>query len=200
MHTLVSGLSIGQHPLVTILRKVVFQTCPPLPRYQGTWDVGFVLHYTSSDTLNDNMSLKQLSLQTVMLLALTRTSRSAHLSNLSFKGYRNTPEGAVFISAVLAEQSRPEKNFKKLFFAKFNGDEALCPMKSLVLHIERTRELRGDAKYLFICFITPHKPVTSSTIARWLKQIMELAGIDTCVFKLVILTKYICSRGYSALT
>lgn len=56
-------------------------------------------------------------------------------------------------------------------------------MKSLNLYIEKTRELRGDAKQLFISFIKPHQQVTSSTIARWLKQIMELAGIDTSVFK-----------------
>ena len=36
---------------------------------------------------------------------------------------------------------------------------------------------------LFISFIKPHHPVTSSTIARWLKLVIESAGIDTSVFK-----------------
>uniref|UniRef100_A0A1X7U0Q5 Uncharacterized protein n=1 Tax=Amphimedon queenslandica TaxID=400682 RepID=A0A1X7U0Q5_AMPQE len=129
-----------------------------------------VLRYINIGTLNDNTSLKQLSLRTVMLLALTCRSHSADLSNLSLKGYRNTSEGAVFVPTSLAKQSRPGKTFKEFFFAKFNGDEALCPVKSLSLYIERTRELRGDAKQLFISFIKPHQPVTSSTIARWLKQ------------------------------
>lgn len=117
MHSPVEGLSIGQHPLVTRLLKGVFQTRPPLPRYQGTWDVGLVLHYINSDILDNNTNLKQLSLRTVMLLALTRPSRSADLSNLSLKGYRNTPEGAVFIPTALAKQSRPgkiSKNFSLL--------------------------------------------------------------------------------------
>uniref|UniRef100_A0A1X7TV13 Uncharacterized protein n=1 Tax=Amphimedon queenslandica TaxID=400682 RepID=A0A1X7TV13_AMPQE len=135
MHSPVHGLSIGRHPLVTRLLKGVFQTRPPLPWYQGTWDVGLVLRYISSDILDDKMSLKRLSLRTVMLLALTCPSHSADLSNLSLKGYRNTPEGAVFIPTALAKQCKPGKSFKEFFFAKLNGDEALCPVKSLSLYI-----------------------------------------------------------------
>ena len=35
---------------------------------------------------------------------------------------------------------------------------------------------------LFLALIKPHKAVTSSTIARWLKSLLEAAGIDTTVF------------------
>jgi site-specific recombinase XerD len=35
---------------------------------------------------------------------------------------------------------------------------------------------------LFLSFIRPHKPVTSSTLARWIKNILQLAGIDTSIF------------------
>uniref|UniRef100_A0A1X7TAZ0 Tyr recombinase domain-containing protein n=1 Tax=Amphimedon queenslandica TaxID=400682 RepID=A0A1X7TAZ0_AMPQE len=118
-----------------------------------------------------------------MLLALTQPSRSSDLSKLSLKGYRNTPEGAVFIPTALAKQSRPGRVFNEFFFPKFSGDENLCPVKSLNLFIEKTRDIRGSTDQLFISFIKPHQAVTSSTIARWLKQIMEAAGIDTSVFK-----------------
>ena len=83
MHSPIDGVSISQHPLVSRLLTGVFQTRPPLPRYQGTWDVGTVLNYISADRLDQKMSLKQLSLCTVMLLALTRPSRSA---NLAYQG------------------------------------------------------------------------------------------------------------------
>jgi len=36
---------------------------------------------------------------------------------------------------------------------------------------------------LFLSFIGQHTPVTSSTIARWLKGFMEEAGIDISIFK-----------------
>ena len=39
------------------------------------------------------------------------------------------------------------------------------------------------ASQLFISFIKPHRPVTSSTVARWLKETLGAAGIDTTIFK-----------------
>ena len=72
---------------------------------------------------------------------------------------------------------------KDFFFPRFSENESLCAVKSLTLYIERTKELRGNNDQLFISFIKPHHPVTYSTIARWLKLLMESAGIDTSVFK-----------------
>ena len=183
MHSPIDGVSISQHPLVSRLLKGVFQTRPPLPRYQGTWDVGTVLNYMGGDRVDQNMSLKQLSLRTVMLLALTRPSRSADLAKLNLSGCRFSPEGVVFTPTSLAKQSRPGREIKDFLFPRFTENEGLCPVKSLMLYIEKTKDLRGDNKQLFISFIKPHNPVTSSTIARWLKQVMESAGIDTIIFK-----------------
>ena len=39
------------------------------------------------------------------------------------------------------------------------------------------------ASQLFISFVKPDQPVTSSMIARWLKEVIGDAGIDTDVFK-----------------
>ena len=183
MHTPIDGVSIGQHPLVSRLLKGAFQSRPPLPRYTRTWDVGIVLTYINGHKLDQGITLKVLSLRTVMLLALTRPSRSADLAKLSLTGYRNTPEGAVFLPTALAKQSRPGRDIKDFFFPKFTENERLCPVHSLNLYIERTKALRGDNKQLFISLNKPHNPVTSSTIARWLKQIMESAGVDTSIFK-----------------
>ena len=110
MHTPIEGVSIGQHPLLSRLLKRAFQTCPPLPRYQGTWDINTVLCYISGYCLDQSLTLKLLSLRMVMLLALKRSSRSADFAKSSIKGYRNTPEGAVFIPTTLAKQSRPGRD------------------------------------------------------------------------------------------
>ena len=77
MHTPIDGMSIGQHPLVARLLKGAFWTCPPLPRYTGTWDVNQVLnHLHRQGPFDPGISLKSLSQRTVMLLALMRPSRS----------------------------------------------------------------------------------------------------------------------------
>ena len=184
MHTPVDGASIGQHPLVSRLLKGVFHSRPPLPRYSGTWDVAKVLSHLKGHNLEDsNLSLKCLTLRTVMLLALTCLSRSADLAKLSLKGLRNTPEGAVFLPAALAKQCSPGRIIKEFFFPRFAENTKLCPVHSLCLYLERTRDLRGTADQLFIATIKPHLPVTSSTIARWLKKVIGDSGIDTSIFK-----------------
>uniref|UniRef100_A0A1X7UKX7 Core-binding (CB) domain-containing protein n=1 Tax=Amphimedon queenslandica TaxID=400682 RepID=A0A1X7UKX7_AMPQE len=102
MHTPIVGVSVGHHQLVSRLLKRGVSITPP-PRYQGTWDVSVVLHRIGRLQPDQNLSLKELSLRTVMLLALTRPSRSTDILKLNLKGYRNTPEGAVFTPTALAK-------------------------------------------------------------------------------------------------
>ena len=86
MHERVDGYSAGQHPLVLKLMKGVFNEQPPLPHYLCTWNVQTVISHISSWGLNGFLSLRQLSWKTAMLLALTRPSRSADLSQLNLSG------------------------------------------------------------------------------------------------------------------
>ena len=66
-----------------------------------------------------------------------------------------------------------------LFFPSFPGNEGLCPVASLRLYLKCTESLRGGKTKLFLSFIKPHRAVTSSSIARWLRTVLEQAGIDT---------------------
>ena len=183
MHLPIEGVSIGQHPLVSRLLRGVYQTRPPLPRYSETWDVSRVLSYLAAQEVGDDLPLKLLTLRTVMLLALTRPSRSADLSKLNLAGFRNTPEGAVFSPSALAKQSRPGRPLKDFLFPRFPENQKLCPVFSLGLYVNRTKSLRGETLQLFISYIKPHSPVSSSTIARWLKETLTAVGIDTAIFK-----------------
>ena len=69
-------------------------------------------------------------------------------------------------------------------FPSFSEDPLLCPVHTLKSYKSATGSLRGEQSRLFISFIKPHKPVSSSLIARWLKAMLELAGINTSIFKL----------------
>jgi len=49
--------------------------------------------------------------------------------------------------------------------------------------MELIREnLEGQPSQLILSYAYPHKPVTSSTIARYIKLFIEMAGIDVTVF------------------
>ena len=85
----------------------------------------------------------------------------------------------------LAKQSRPEKEIAELFFTSFPHNTRLCPVNKLRAYEAATESIRKDnkEKKLLVATIKPHKAVSSSTIARWLKTTMGKAGIDTKIFK-----------------
>lgn len=85
------------------------------------------------------------------------------------------------------KQCRPTFNISRVRFQAYSIDDSLCVCKTLLEYITRTRELRNgehhtDSK-LFIGINRPHAPVSKDTIARWVKSLLSMAGVDTSVFK-----------------
>ena len=155
---------------------------PPIPRYSSTWDVQIILNYLESCGQSENLSLKLLTLKTVFLLAITRPSRSADLSQLNISRMRLPSDGVAFVPDSLAKQSRQGKPLGEFFFPSFSSNTTLCPAYTLRLYLDKTMLLRKEETRLFVSFVKPHKAVASSTIARWLRMKLELSGIDSSIF------------------
>ena len=69
-------------------------------------------------------------------------------------------------------------------FHAYPKDVRLCVCDTLRQYLDSTRELRGiGQESLFLSFIKPHKAVTRDTIARWLREMLNLSGVDTSMFK-----------------
>ena len=65
-----------------------------------------------------------------------------------------------------------------------DADRDLCIRKTLDLYLERTKPWRTDQKkQLLLSYVSPHKEVCISTISGWIIKVLNLAGIDTSVFK-----------------
>ena len=60
-------------------------------------------------------------------------------------------------------------------------DESLCALHTQEYYLRKTRRLRLS-NLLLVSYKT-YKAVSTSTIARWLRSVLELSGIDTSVFK-----------------
>ena len=58
----------------------------------------------------------------------------------------------------------------------------LCPVVALKTYEKRTQLLRGKETKLLVAMIKPHKAISSSMVARWLKLLLEALGIDTSIF------------------
>ena len=182
VHDKADGVPVGQHPIITRLIKGIFNVRPPIPRYSNTWDVQLVLNFLQTQGKSETLPLKMLTLKNVFLLAITRPSRSADLSQLDTSRMRSGVNGVSFIPSTLAKQSRQDKPIESFFFPSFPQNPTLCPVRTLSVYLDKTNQVQGSETKLFLSFIKPHKAVTSSTIARWLRTILEQAGIDTEIF------------------
>jgi len=65
----------------------------------------------------------------------------------------------------------------------YPADSSLCVVTCLKECLKRTKPLRGSETKLFIGFVKPYKHISRTTISRWIRSVMETAGVDTQVFK-----------------
>ena len=190
-HCKVSGIPVGKNKLVCSLMLGISNERPPQPKYSDIWDVQQVLDYLISLPPNESLTLKQLTLKTVGLLALSHINRGSELKYLDIRFMRDTNKSFIFSFNKHVKTSRRSKKIPVLEFAAFDeeqnldpNDRKLCPYTALHFYIKATHELRGEPRktQLLIGQIKPHKEVVKSTIAGWLKLLLKKSGINTKIF------------------
>ena len=87
----------GKHAVTTKFMKGIFKLNPPKPKNVVTWDVKLVLDVLRKKT-NSNISLKDLTLKCLMLLALSTGQRAQTLAALDLNNLtaRNDSKNMVF--------------------------------------------------------------------------------------------------------
>ena len=181
--TLPNNSSFGSHPMVCRFLKGVFELKPSLPKYKNIWDVNIVLTYLSSLHPPQDLTLKDLTYKTAMLLALLSGQRCHTLHLLSVSCMVLKHDSCVFTIYKLLKTSRPGKHVSALTFTAYSPDSRLCPIVCLSEYVKRTSELRKGSDQLLLSFQKPYQPVSTDTISRWLKTVLAKSGIDTSVFK-----------------
>lgn len=160
--------------------KGPFNLRPPQPKYSHTWEVHKILDFLKSLGSNDKLTLEQLTRKLVVLLALVMAHRASDLVRLSLTGRTYTPEGVILTCSGLAKTSKPgkEKDMQSVIITSFE-ETMLYSVTCLRAYEAATEKFRisDDRMQLFIATIVPHGPVTSSTISRWLKKILQEANL-----------------------
>ena len=106
VHEHIEGYPVGQHPQIARILKGAYNLRPPKPRYSNTWKVSTVVTWLDSiDLKSSGLSLMELSIKTVLLLALTRPLRSADLASFQLSNIRYLPEGVIITPSHLSKQS-----------------------------------------------------------------------------------------------
>ena len=172
--------TFGEHPWVSRFLKGTFELRPSLPRYSTIWDVGIVLKHLQLFPALKDLTLKQLTMNFTMLLALVTAQRTQTLKTRHLMYAGNHDRNYLYHTGH-PETTRPGKHLGPFEIRSFAPDSRLCPVTYTKHYITITHWLRSDSR-LLISYTKPHKPVTNSTVARWIRSTLQNAGIDVSVF------------------
>lgn len=196
--SLLSSDEIGSHPLVKRFFRGVAALKPQRPRYNFIWDPSPVVSYLGTLFPHESLTLEVLSNKLVTLTTAQRiqTLAAIRLPNIVFSDIL-----VIKIPARLKTSGigRPQPI---LTFRRFNDKPELCIFSLIRLYLELMRELRRkDSDELFISHRSPHKPVTSQTLGRWIKTVLCKAGVNISIFSAHSArhasTSFAASRGIS---
>ena len=159
---------------ITRFMKGVFVERPALPRYATTWSVEDVIKYMSKTPAK---TLLQLSCKLGVLFLLLSAQRCQTLHLIEIPDIKITKDKDFIGPNNLLKYSRPGKHLDLIEFKAFTKDKQLCIVNTLSLYMDRTKNLRNSDK-LLISTIKPHGPVSKQTVSRWIKILLQEAGID----------------------
>ena len=174
--------TIGAHPHITRFMKGVFNLRPPVPRYTIMWDVGKLLKKLRKLSPLTSLSLKELTLKMVALVAIVLAARSQTIVALNVKNMTVEADKFCFTLNTHLKQSRPGYR-PPLIELESYSDKHLCIYRAMTEYLKRTNDLRGGDGQLFISYTKPHKKVCAETVARWIRSTMGMAGINVEDYK-----------------
>ena len=179
-----STLSIGEHPLIRRFVKGTYQSRPPIPRYNSTWDICKVLDLLKIWSPSSDLNLKLLTLKLVMLCLLVTGQRCQSIHLMDLKHVSKTESSYIFYLEEHIKQSKPGKRNPEIVLHAFPADKRLCVMTCLDAYIAKTETVRNTQNTrLFLSYTKPYHPVTKNTLSRWVKYVMEKSGIDINMFR-----------------
>ena len=131
----------------------------------------------------DKLILKVLSFKLVVLLAITSGQRCQTLPNLDISSMKKTEKYYLYQFKNHMKQNRPGHIVTSFYVPKYCEQE-LCTYRTLENYPERTLPVRAvEHIALLLSYVKPFSPVGSSTVGRWIKNLLERSGVDTSVFK-----------------
>ena len=165
-HLEIDGYPVGRHPIICRLMQGVFNERPSVPKYSKLWNIDEVLSYLESMADYADLSFKQLTLKTAMLMTLANVDRTSDLHLLDVRYMQSQPDKVKFTVAGLLKTRRsgPPQEVK---YSSFMDNPKICPMSALLAYIDQTKGKLTKKEYkLFLALKKPHMLVSTSTISR----------------------------------
>ena len=138
-----------------------------------------VLEHICSLGRNRDLSLRQLSYKLVVLLALSNASRTSEIHALDIRYLSRNENVVTFTIAELTKTTQPGKK-KVVHYLSLKQEHRLCPVVALEEYLKRTSPIRRNntsKMQLLLSTMKPFHPMSKSTIARWMKILIQEAGV-----------------------
>lgn len=175
--------TFGAHPEVVRVMKGIQIIRPQLSKYQSTWDVNLVFEYLRSLSPLRILTLKKLTVKTLLLMLLTSCQRvqTMHVLKISDLMYTGDDDTMIFrLSESLKHHRKGSLGF--IAFSAYRLDPGLDVVRCLNEYILRTEELRGRVDRLFITTQPPYRGASQTTLARWTRATLREAGVQVVVW------------------
>lgn len=178
--SLLSDKDVGSHPDVKRFLRSIFKLRPPKPRYAVTWDPAQVLNFFRG--CSDN-SLEFLSRKLLVLLLLASGQRLQTIKAIRRSNIRFSVANVVILVPQLLKTSRPGAVAPSLCFPFMPQDPEVCVPSALRKYLDLTNSFADQDGPLFLKTRGSQGPASGPTLARWVKDILSKAGVDTSMFK-----------------
>ena len=168
--------------MISIYLKGIFNGHLPLPKYTPIWDINQVLDYYTNLPDNEELEFKYIVKKLAMLILGARRKQALftiNIGNIIF-----TDNKFILLPNKTLKHTNPNRPLEPLTYHKFEAEEKLCIVNCLQSYLEKRNQLVNDeVRELLIKYEKPHKPVSRDSVARWIKNELTNAGVDTTVFK-----------------
>jgi len=177
----ITGVQIGNHPLINRLMKGIEKHRPSKAKYAKFWDTGLLMNYINSLPENNQLSLSQLNTKLVILLRLATIGRSADIERIIVSRIE-VFEDKMVLHYLPKKQQRSYSQDMAVEVPRFTQPK-LCPVATVQHYLQVTSVLRQPDSTLVISAKPPHQSLTSQRIAKLVLEAMTAVGVDTNMFK-----------------
>ena len=175
---------LADHPLIQKFLKGIGNVRPPKPRYTMIWDTTLLIKYLASLN-NVDLDFQRACWKTSALLTILSGQRVSTIHKFRVSNLRLTDNLALFNITDFLKQSKPTCKPKPVVFHTYPHNEHLCPVRLVQVYMEKRASLPSGAAFdaFFLTHRRPHHPAAKDTIARWVKTVLHLSGVDIDIYK-----------------
>ena len=170
----VEGFKIGDHPSVSRLVKGALELRPPIPALVPQWSVAKVLRELDSWDMQKDLSLMDLTLKTILLVALASAKRVDSISKFVVTdGFLEVSDSMARIQPISLEKNSRADHLPPVVKIQAYPDRiTICPLCYLKGYLRRTEPTRSSPS-LFVTVNAPNGAASKVSLRRYIVAALE---------------------------